>query len=156
MADEDLSWQLRCPACNEMAVFDRAQIIARLDRRGILRRDRKPSTDLLCELLKSAAAAWRCSACQQVGLIVAPVEPLDDEDWGMDRRCQRCGQVIPAERLEVFPDAQICATCKQMEQDRPVEDEPQYCPRCGSIMELKPSRGPGISRYEMRCPDCRR
>jgi hypothetical protein len=29
------------------------------------------------------------------------------------RHCQRCGEVIPAERLEALPDTQVCVECSR-------------------------------------------
>ena len=29
------------------------------------------------------------------------------------RHCQRCGEVIPAERVEALPDTQVCVECSR-------------------------------------------
>ena len=72
----------------------------------------------------------------------------------MARRCDDCGQAIPRERLELFPQSRLCVACQSRDEkgERPVEVE--YCPRCGSAMELAPSRTSGITRYRLVCRSC--
>lgn len=38
----------------------------------------------------------------------AALEHLDEGEYG---RCERCGEQIPAERLDAVPDALTCVTC---------------------------------------------
>jgi hypothetical protein len=78
----------------------------------------------------------------------------DEDAWGDVRSCERCGATIPAERLEVFPDTRLCVACQQRRDGGADEGEPEYCPRCGSIMRLQLSRKSGISRCVMRCDAC--
>ena len=38
---------------------------------------------------------------------------LERMEAGTYGRCERCGQQIPAERLEALPTARLCISCKQ-------------------------------------------
>ena len=40
---------------------------------------------------------------------------IDDGTYG---QCARCGQQIPAERLDAVPYATLCVSCKQLEESR--------------------------------------
>jgi RNA polymerase-binding protein DksA len=40
---------------------------------------------------------------------------IDDGTYG---HCARCGQEIPAERLDAVPYATLCVSCKQLEESR--------------------------------------
>jgi DnaK suppressor protein len=44
--------------------------------------------------------------------IVAALGRVDEGTFG---KCERCGQDIPAERLEALPTARLCVTCKQLQ-----------------------------------------
>ena len=85
-----------------------------------------------------------------------PYVDTDDDDWGDVRSCEQCGATISAERLEVFPNMRLCVGCQQKRDGGAEPGEPEYCPRCGSIMHLRLSRSSGISRYVMRCDACRK
>ena len=43
------------------------------------------------------------------------LERLDDGTYG---RCENCGNPIPKARLQAFPRATLCVTCKQREERR--------------------------------------
>ena len=132
------------------------QMLDRVHAAGMLKREKEPDGELVRELFRSSAGARRCGACGSGAVVLEPCADAEDDDWGDVRCCQRCGATIPAERLEVFPDTQLCVTCQQS-RDRGTDDaEPEYCPRCGSIMQLRLSRSSGISRYVMHCPACGR
>lgn len=112
--------------------------------------------DLLTELFRTSADRFACPQCGNVGLVASPSEPLDDEAWGEARKCESCSAAIPTERLEVFPDTRLCVVCQNRD-DRGEQMGPaEYCPRCGSIMELAQSRGTGITRYVLTCRACAR
>ena len=38
---------------------------------------------------------------------------MDDGTYGV---CARCGNVIPSERLEAMPEAELCVSCKEREE----------------------------------------
>ncbi len=71
---------------------------------------------LLCELFRVSAKKFTCPQCGREGLTAKPSEPLNEEEWGMARNCSECGIVIPAERLEVFPEATLCAECQRKDE----------------------------------------
>jgi hypothetical protein len=39
--------------------------------------------------------------------------PADADPVIKSRPCQRCGQMIPPERIEVLPETRLCVTCSQ-------------------------------------------
>jgi hypothetical protein len=91
-----------------------------------------------------------------LGLTATPVEDeFDDEAWGaVVRRCTSCKQVIPAERVELFPDVTLCVQCQRVDEAGGTADTPDYCPRCGAIMTTQMHTGSGITRYRMTCSGC--
>ena len=118
----------------------------------MLRREKNPETALLRELLTTAAEQIRCSKCSCAGLVVG-----DDweEEWTDETQCSACHAVIPAARLEVFPDTQLCAACQaKKETGASIAGDAEYCAHCGGLMELRKRGGAGLARYSMVCSDC--
>jgi predicted RNA-binding Zn-ribbon protein involved in translation (DUF1610 family) len=113
-------------------------------------------TDMLVELFRTSASKFRCAKCAHVGLIATRAAEEDDEAWGEARKCESCGSVIPAERLQVFPETRHCVDCQQRDDSGELAGEAEYCPRCGAVMVLERSRGTGVTRYVTTCPACRR
>ena len=120
----------------------------------MVRRDAAPELDVLGELFRTTAVRFTCPKCQTVGLSATDAEADDDEAWGMARKCTECGQPIPRERLEVFPSAELCVACQGRSDRGEASGAAEYCPRCGSVMTLRPVRR-GVTRYVMSCPSCR-
>ena len=133
-------------------------MLARLRELGMLRREKEASQELVAELFASAAGRMVCSSCNHRGLTVTEAEDVGDDDgaWNIARACVVCGQPIAAERLAAFPDAQRCVACQQAADRGADSSPPDYCPRCGTPMTLRPRRGQGLAGYEMVCPQCRR
>lgn len=147
-----------CPRCSAAALCDVPQMLARLRELGMLRREKEASRELVAELFASAADRMVCPSCNHRGLTVTEAEDEwdDDEAWNIGRTCAVCGQPIAAERLAAFPDAQRCVACQQAADRGADLSPPDYCPRCGTPMTLRPRRGRGLAGYEMVCPQCRR
>jgi predicted RNA-binding Zn-ribbon protein involved in translation (DUF1610 family) len=122
---------------------------------GMVRRDVQPEPDLLGELFRASAGRFACSMCGAIGLIVERIDDLDDEAWGMARQCEVCHRPIDRQRLEAVPDAVRCVAC-QVGAERGDAAAEDYCPKCGGLMVVRPTRGAGITRYQLRCPDCGR
>lgn len=125
---------------------------------GRLRTQSEATRDELRELVVALAPQIACSACGQLRL-TASIIADDPADWPAARRCDDCGELIPPERLEVFPDARLCMKCQRRDDRGFSPDAIEYCPTCGSPLTLGPSRGAGIRRYVMQCtgnPPCRR
>ena len=80
--------------------------------------------------------------------------PRSDEglEWAESRKCEICHKPIPAERLELYPNATRCAACESCSEES--HGAAEYCRICGGIMVIKMARGSGISRYKMVCRDC--
>ncbi len=121
----------------------------------MLKRDDQGDLDFLLQLASAARLRLLCPACGSGGLDFEP-EPADD--WGSGAKaCAACGAAIPAERLELFPDSDLCAACQQqVDRGQSPDQHDDYCPRCGTRMTVRQRRGSGIAGYEMICPACRR
>jgi DNA-directed RNA polymerase subunit M/transcription elongation factor TFIIS len=122
----------------------------------MVRADVQPEADLLPELLRAALPKLACPRCGAAGLVIRPVAEENDEDWGMARACEECGRPIASERLEVFPDARLCVACQANVDQGGLSGPAEYCPRCGNLMTVRPTRTAGITRYAPACSKCRR
>jgi len=150
-------WELVCRSCGARTPFGLVEMDRMLRGLKLLRPEAKPDPEIVVELIKAARPRLTCPYCSSQGLALESAAPEEDEDWGMARPCQTCGKPIPAERLEVFPDTRLCMACQSAdERGESAGAELEYCPRCGTPMQLRKSTRPGITRYEMHCPTCRR
>lgn len=152
--------RLSCPACGWATVSGAEDAAARLRLVGVLRREGDPDEVMLAELLPGAAERMTCPGCKRIGLAVSEAdEPADADDWQAARLCEACREPIPPERLEVFPDAKRCVGCQgKSEAGVDDADEPEFCPKCGSLVELRVSSARGLTRYRRFCtgsPPCR-
>ena len=113
----------------------------------------------MLELLKSHGARLTCDTCGEPGLLIdTNPAAADDADWQVAVVCEVCRKPIPDERLDVFPDARRCVDCQNAEEQGRAPIEPDYCPKCGAVVELRVSRGGGVTRYKQACtgqPPCR-
>jgi len=122
----------------------------------MLRRASEPDSTTLEVLLASALPKMKCTACDGVGLqIDQQFEDQSDDwnEWGEEaKNCEQCGQRIPPERLELYPQSTRCAACESA----PIEKtEDDYCPRCGNVLTMRTS-GAGLTRYRYFCSVCKR
>jgi DNA-directed RNA polymerase subunit M/transcription elongation factor TFIIS len=131
-------------------------MLRRLQAAGMMRRAKEPDTAITEELFIQSAGRFSCPECGRAGLIAEEAkDDWSEEAGGTSRRCARCRQPIPPERLEIFPAATLCAGCQQTSEkdDDAGAQTPEYCPRCGSVMALRGAKG-GVARYVMVCPEC--
>jgi Zn finger protein HypA/HybF involved in hydrogenase expression len=154
-----LSATLKCQRCGWRTCCGQQEIERRLRGLGLLRRAPHPPEELVRELLAANLSRLKCDACGFAGLRLGKIDQADAPgDWQQVVLCQICNQPITPERLEVFPYATRCVDCQDAS-DRGVETaEPEFCPKCGSLLELRVSRGSGIIRYKQFCtnsPPCR-
>jgi hypothetical protein len=148
---------LVCPRCQRRETLTPDQLLTRLRAAGLLRRAIAPEPEEIFELAQASAARLACEACGHVGLAFQETVIEDDgDDWGDPKPCERCGALIPAERLELFPNTTLCVPCQQLSERGADTGPAEYCPRCGNVMQLRKARGSGIARYVMECPACRR
>jgi hypothetical protein len=152
------SYELRCRRCGWRTVCGRDDAAARLRLVGLLRREPDPAEDVVAALLVEAAPRMTCPICKEKGLSASPTYAGDD-DWQAAVLCEVCRSPIPPERLEAVPGTRRCTACQgSAEAGRLIEEEPEYCPHCGALVELRVSRGGGITRYRRFCtgdPPCR-
>lgn len=160
MTDDYEYMQVRCPQCTWTALCDQRDMVQRLQKTGMLRREGKPDGQLVLELFRSACEKLACDDCGTTGLVVEVPDQdalnWDEANWDQTRPCDVCGQPIPTERIELFPDAQRCAKCQASNERGESDEVPEYCPKCGAIMTLRTSGRGGITRYQLRCDSCRR
>jgi DNA-directed RNA polymerase subunit RPC12/RpoP len=140
-------------------VCGRDDAVARLRLIGLLRREPDPEEELVAELLIDAAPRMTCPLCKEKRLFAQPTDDDSANDWQAAVLCEVCREPIAPERLEAIPGAKRCAACQgKSEVSQLAEVEPDYCPHCGAIVEIRLSRGSGITRYKRVCtgdPPCR-
>lgn len=153
------SLTLSCPKCSWRALCNQAEVEHRLRGLGLLKRAPHPPGELVAELLNANLFRLKCDACGNAGIALAqPDEEESWDDWQQAVVCEVCKKPIPPERVEVFPDAKRCVDCQGIADRGEEPDEPDFCPKCGSLVELRVSRGTGITRYKRFCtgsPSCR-
>jgi len=152
------SSELVCRDCGWRTVFGRDDAIARLRLVGMLRRDPDPEDDLLRALFVDAAPRMACPICKERRLSAVDHDPEADDDWQSAVLCEVCREPIAPERVEALPGVRRCVACQGRSEAGTTLEEPEYCPHCGSLVELRVSRGTGITRYRRFCtgqPPCR-
>ena len=172
---------LSCESCSWRSVCSQDATIQRIRSVGMLRRQAEPDDELIAELLPLAAAKMACPACSAIGLRIGETDGNNaqdhdaqaHDDWPRDQGsrdqwpsdqwndavvCEVCRQPIPPERVEAVPDATRCAACQTEAEAGREPEEPDYCPRCGSLMVLRVGNAGGVTRYKLFCtgsPPCR-
>jgi len=153
------SSELVCRKCGWRTVCGRDDAIGRLRLVGMLRRDPDPDEELLVVLFTEAAPRMTCPLCKEKRLQAVDHDPVADEaDWQSAVLCEVCRQPISPERVEALPGVKRCVACQGRTEAGIAEEEPEFCPHCGSLMEIRVSRGTGITRYRRFCtgePPCR-
>lgn len=150
-----LAKSLHCRECGFRTLAGRDDLVGRLRLVGQLRRDKDPDDAIVEALLAEYTPLMTCPGCKARGLVAKdPGDEWeeDDSDWQAAVLCEVCRQPIDPERLEVLPDTKRCTDCQhKSETGTLVDDEPEFCPRCGALVELRVSRGSGITRYRRFC-----
>jgi len=153
-----LSETLRCGKCGWRTTCGEDELARRLRKLGLLRRATHPPEEMVSELLTTNSSRLTCDACGAVGLLIAPNDENEGwDDWRQTVLCQICRQPIPPERLEVFPTSKRCVACQDATDRGQTFEEPEFCPKCGALVELRVSRGGGVTRYKRFCtgePPC--
>jgi hypothetical protein len=155
------SFELTCRNCGWRTVCGTAEAAARLRLIGLLRREPDPQEDVLSSLLVESASRMTCPLCKEKRLVATASKPTadDDADWHAAVLCEVCRRPIATERLEAIPGTKRCAACQgKAETGALHEQQVEYCPQCGAIVEIRASRGGGITRYKRFCtgdPPCR-
>jgi predicted RNA-binding Zn-ribbon protein involved in translation (DUF1610 family) len=143
-----------CPYCAWQEDGTVAELDSQIRRLGMIKREEKADVALLLELARIKKPDLRCPNCRKVGYTAEAVDPSDD-GWGRGKPCANCGTEIPEERLELFPDQDLCAKCQGTIDAGGQLSGDDYCPNCGTPMVVKKTSS-GISRYQQVCPSCRR
>jgi hypothetical protein len=154
------SFELTCRNCGWRTVCGTVDAAARLRLLGSLQDERDPNEPTLATMLVESAPRMTCPLCKEKRLTATPSHATDDfDDWQQAVLCDVCRKPIDPERLEAVPNARRCAACQgRAEAGVLADEEPEYCPQCGALLELRVSRGRGITRYKRFCtgdPPCR-
>ena len=153
------AYDLKCRECGWRTVCARHDAIARLRLIGLLRRESDPDDDLIAALFIETATRMTCPICKEKRLAVSLADDTEAAEWQDAVLCEVCRAPIPPERVDAIPGVKRCANCQQQsERGELAEDEPEFCPHCGALVKLRPSRGAGITRYQRVCtgnPPCR-
>lgn len=157
MPADGLHMDLSCPHCSWALECNEAEILRRVTDAGLVKRNSQLTSPEVRELTLAFASRLVCPTCGHAGLHA--VDSPDPEDsWPTAARCEICGQPIPPERLEVFPNARTCVACQRADDAGQAPRETEYCPQCGAPMALRKTQGTGITRYKLVCtavPPCR-
>ena len=148
MNRDDLRQRMTCRACGREQMWGPDEALEYLRSKGKFRRDTRPDMDAIMTLF--AADPPLCPDCLSTEVVFSPVR--DDEGWGEVRCCEVCRSPIQVERLEVFPQTKRCVNC----QDLPAEhgESPEFCPKCGAVMQLQHGASGRGSNYQYRCAGC--
>jgi RNA polymerase-binding transcription factor DksA len=153
------SYELRCSHCGWRTVCGRDDAIARLRIIGQLRREKDPDEELVATLFVDSAPRMTCPLCKERKLAARLSTDDAADDWQAAILCEICREPIDPERIEAIPGTKRCAACQgKSETGQLSEFEPDYCPHCGALVEVRVSRGSGITRYKRICtgePPCR-
>jgi hypothetical protein len=154
--------ELICGHCSWRTVCGRDEAIARLRSIGMLRRDPDPDDELVRALIGDSVSRMRCPNCDEKRLTAHTLdsdELPEDVEWQTAVLCEVCRQPISPERLEAIPTTKRCVACQGKAEVRSSADETtEYCPHCGAPVQIRVSRGAGITRYKRFCtgnPPCR-
>jgi RNA polymerase-binding transcription factor DksA len=152
------SYELTCSNCRWQTTCGLEDAVTRLRIIGQLRREKEPDEALVAELFVDSAPRMTCPLCKEKTLSARPTPDDDAEDWQAAILCEICRKPIDLERLEAVPDTKRCADCQGKAESGQLTDEPDYCPNCGALIEIRVNRGSGITRYKRVCtgePPCR-
>ena len=142
--------ELYCSRCRWMELCGPEGVMRWLNKAGKIKKGRIPDPAIAYEIFRSSASNWTCPSCSTPGLYVRPAAE-DVAEWGDPTPCTACGKIISPERLEAVPNATLCIAC-QNRIDQGLEPITQdYCPRCGSLMTVRQSRGAGLARFVQVC-----
>jgi Zn finger protein HypA/HybF involved in hydrogenase expression len=154
-----IAYELQCRRCGWRTVCGLDDAVFRLRLIGLLRREPDPDENVVAALVVEAAPRMTCPLCKEKSLVATPAEDAPDGDWPAAVVCDICRGPIPPERLEALPGVKRCASCQQKSESGQLrESEPEYCPQCGALVEIRMTRGTGITRYKRVCtgiPPCR-
>ena len=147
-----MSVVVRCTDCSVEKRLSDQEMLAKLQSRGMLKRESKPDAALLRELLGTICNAMPCNDCGNLGMSIH-----DDwsDEWSDEVYCEGCKKQIDPERLEVYPDSTLCQNCQASQEARGTPgEETEYCMRCGGQMKLTRRGGAGLAGYQLVCSDC--
>lgn len=154
------AFELTCSNCGWRTVCGRDDAIGRLRVMGLLRREKDPDDAVVAELLFDTAPRMTCPLCKEKKLVARQASAEDEaDDWQAAVLCEVCREPVDPERLEAIPGTKRCAKCQGKTEAGTLDEfEPDYCPQCGALVEVRVSRGSGITRYQRVCtgePPCR-
>jgi ssDNA-binding Zn-finger/Zn-ribbon topoisomerase 1 len=152
------TYHVACSSCDFQQYWGIEAVARALIRIGKLRPTAEFHPDIFCELFKAHRRSILCPSCGESRMAIREAR-REEITWDDAVRCEECGKEIPAARLEAVPGTTVCVGClERREKGVQTPEHIEYCPRCGSPMELRPDRSSGITRYVSTCtarPACR-
>jgi hypothetical protein len=152
-------WDFRCNQCGAMQSFTLAELTDQLRSLKFLRRSDQPDEATILELTRSSMASGVWPACETCGKKQFSPPTLESTDftteWNDEIPCESCGQIIPQERLELFPDSRSCVRCQQKTEKSGSNLDIEYCRHCGNILQIRLSSRRATS-YRRYCPACKK
>jgi RNA polymerase-binding transcription factor DksA len=144
-----MSWLLWCcTACGHRAETGARTLAERLQAARPLKRAGREEQRDTQYLLTLANAAGNRLACPARGAANYRVQSGESDRFALERACKACGRPIPAQRLELFPEAGLCAACQTaLDLGRPLPTV-EYCPRCSTLLVVR-AGGAGATRYAL-------
>ncbi|MEJ5341763.1 MAG: TraR/DksA C4-type zinc finger protein [Thermogutta sp.] len=142
-------YRLHCRHCGHTEILSRHEAERRLQAHKKLRAGVQTDEALLDELVPNLLPQTPCRQCGTMPLQVTVQH--DVGDWSEQKRCIACGGVIPAARLAVFPEAEMCTKCQSAVDRGETPGPPVFCRRCGSPMRIGTRQIGGRTRYVWIC-----
>ncbi len=147
--------ELLCPACGWSKSCGPLDMVEQMRTVRMLRAGAAVEPAFLFELFGAAAGKSTCPDCQHQGLSAIP-EDDSPSQWPSARSCAICFNVISRERVAAMPEVRYCANCQGDIEKGKSRGEPDYCPRCGNVREMRANNQRYGTRYTMYCTTCRR
>ncbi len=145
--------EIHCPSCGWSEVLGITRAVYWLRQAKLMGAKGDSTEDEIRELLPVAAERLACPECAELPLVIRQ-QVEDEADWPQAVRCEACGQPIPRERLEIMPDTKTCVACQQSDEAGAGPAEADYCPKCGTPLQMKARGGSGLAGYVMHCGQC--
>lgn len=134
---------ITCASCNHLVEFtqdDAPKIFTHFD---------KDPANSLENILRKRINNLRCEKCGAHQAVVS-------------RLCLECGSTIPDERIDIYPEVNLCVQCQELiESAKPVHQadiDHGTCPRCGKKLTQRLSKKTSPTSYFIGCsgyPKCR-
>ncbi len=155
------SYEITCSNCGWRTVCGLNDAIVRLRLAGHFRREREPDEETVAVLLVESTPLMTCPLCK---------EKRRSRGLRLNRTLMMVPTIGKRQCCAIFVASRSIrsewrrylgrsgAACQGKAESGQLTEEPDYCPNCGALIEVRVSRGSGITRYRRVCtgePPCR-